>query len=167
MKRLDRYKAQLDELRRHRGDMLRTGNLVKAMNLGKEIQEVERLIAEAEEYEPKPISESLTREEVDEMGIIPRMIECHLILDLLVDAAYDIKDRCEAKGLTGVKFVPELDEILQKAECFASFLTKVSPELCDMLVRNDTLNASQHKKFQNYIAQRLKAPQGYLSTKNS
>ncbi len=155
MKKLERFRAQLEELRRRRGELLRTGNLVKAMNLGKEIQEVERLIKEAEEYEARPISESLTREEVEQMGSVPRMIECHLILDLLVDAAYDIKDRCEAQGLTGVRFVPELDEIIQKAECFASFLTKVSPELCDLLVRNDTLNASLHKKYQSYIAQRL------------
>ncbi len=39
MKKLERFRAQLEELRRRRGELLRTGNLVKAMNLGKEIQE--------------------------------------------------------------------------------------------------------------------------------
>lgn len=130
------------------------------MALNEDIKEVERAIKEAEEYEesckPKPIRELLTKEEIEEMGIIPLMIECHLAADFLTEVAYMVVDTCKEHGLENISFIPDLRDLIKKSDMFASFLTKVSPELCDLLVRNETFNASLHKKYLKYIEQRLK-----------
>lgn len=159
MTRLERYKEKLEELKAKRSMFIKTGNLVKACSMNESIQEVEKSIKEAEEYEEsckaKAIRELVSDEELHQMGIIPLMIECHLIADLLVDASYMIVDICKKYGFQDVSLMPDLKDLIKRADCFASFLTTLSPELCDILVRNDTLNTSLHKKYQKYIAQRL------------
>ncbi len=95
-------------------------------------------------------------ETLHEMGIIPLMIECHLIADTLTAVAYMVVDRCMEYGFKDVVLSPDLRELLKAADRFAGFLTKLSPELCDLLVRNETLVEAVHKKYMSYIEQRLK-----------
>lgn len=84
------------------------------------------------------------------------MIECHLVADFLSEVSYMVVDICKEHGLYDVSFMPELKEILKRTDKFASFLTTLSPGLSDLLVRNETFNASLHKKYLKYIEQRLK-----------
>lgn len=156
MTRYERYKEQLSSLEAKRSKLLRNGNYVKANELHLDIQDIQSKIKEAEEYEMKPIRELMPKNVIDEMGIIPLMIECHLIADMLTEVSYMIVDICKDYGLQDISFSKEISEILKKSNTFASFLTKINPELCNMLVRNETLNASLHKKYQRYIDQRLK-----------
>lgn len=139
---------------------MRSGHYVQSIALNDEIKEAERLMKEAEDYEkaskPKPIRELLTKEEIDEMGIIPLMIECHLAADFLTEVAYMVLDTCKEHGLENISFMPDLRELIKKSDMFASFLTKVSPELCDILVRNNTFNDALHKRYLKYIERRLK-----------
>lgn len=90
------------------------------------------------------------------MGIIPLIIECHLAADFLTEVSYMVVDICKKHGLSDISLMPDLKEIIKKTDKFASFLTGVSPELTDLLVRNETFNASLHKKYVKYIEQRLK-----------
>ncbi len=92
------------------------------------------------------------------MGIVPLMIECHLVADFLVEMSYKIKERCQQYGFTNIIFGKDLQKAIKANECFASFLTKVSPELCNLIVRNEMLNAALHKKYVSYINQRLAKP---------
>ena len=139
---------------------MRTGRYFDSVRLNQDIIEIEKCIRKAEEYEescrPKPLKEILSEEELHEMGIIPLMIECHLAADFLTGIAYEIVDVCKKHGLTDVSFMPELKDLIKKSDIFASFLTKISPELRNLLLRNETLNASLHKKYIRYIEQRLK-----------
>ena len=160
MTRLERYRRQLAELEARRGRLLRSGNFVKASALSQDILEIERLIGEAEEYEesmkPRPIRELVTKEKLDEMGIIPLMIECHLVADFLTEISYEIVDICRKEGFEDVRLMPELKELIKRSEVFASFLTSLSPELMNLVVNNETFNASLHKKYVKYIEQRIK-----------
>lgn len=160
MTRLERYREKLRKLENKRNELIRSGRYVQSVALNDEIKNVERLIKEAEEYEesckPKPIGELLTKEEIDDMGIIPLMIECHLAADFLTEVAYMVLDTCKEHGLENVSFMSDLRELIKKSDMFASFLTKVSPDLCDMLVRNETFNVGLHKRYLKYIERRLK-----------
>lgn len=164
MTRKQRYEAQLDELRARHGELLRSGRYLDAMRLSANIKHVEQMIAEAEAYDkayeeslkPKPIKDILSREEINRMGIIPLMIECHLVADFLAEVSYMVLDTCKEHGLTDVSFMPELNEIIKRSEKFASFLATLSPDLGNMVARNETFNASLHKKYLKYIEQRLK-----------
>lgn len=98
----------------------------------------------------------LAKQELHEMGIIPLMIECHLAADFLTGVAYSVVDICKKHGFSDVVLMPDLQDIIKKTEKFASFLTKVSPELCKLITNNETLNNSIHKKYLKYIEQRLK-----------
>lgn len=139
---------------------MRSGRIVESFALNDDIAKIQKLIADAEAYEesckPRPISQLISKEELREMGIIPLMIECHLVADFLTEVSYMVVDVCKAHGLSDVSFMPELKEILKRTDKFASFLTNLSPDLSDLLVRNETFNASLHKKYLKYIEQRLK-----------
>ncbi len=157
MASLESYKWQLHKLEERRGRLLRAMRLGEANALHKEIQDIEKLIKSTEELEkPKQIWDVLSNEEINEMGIIPLMIECHLITDFLEEIAYMIVDICKAHGLTRIRFVDNLDELIKKADIFACLLLKRCPDQKDMLLRNDTFNASLHKKYLKYMEQRAK-----------
>lgn len=160
MTRLERYKHKLEEFEAKRNRLMRSGKFPEAEALNEDIKVMEGLIREAEAYEesrkPRPIREIVSEEELHEMGIIPLMIECHLVADFLVEVSYMIVERCKAHGLADVSLMPDLMDIIKRTEKFASFIATLSPELRDLIVNNETFNASLHKKYQKYIDQRLK-----------
>lgn len=160
MTRLEIYKERLDKLYVKKDQLNKAGKYIQANNLHKDILEIEKLIKEAEEYEeackPRPVVDMVSQEELNQMGIIPLMIECHLIADMLTEVSYMIADKFKEYGFQEIEFMPELQDIIKKSDKFASFLTDMSEELKGLLVRNETLNASLHKKYTNYIEQRLK-----------
>ena len=69
----------------------------------------------------------MTKKQLNEMGIIPLMIECHLSADFLTEVAYVVVDICKEHGFSDVVLRPDLNDIIKKTEKFASFLTGVSP----------------------------------------
>ncbi|MCH5234742.1 MAG: hypothetical protein J1E16_05560 [Muribaculaceae bacterium] len=155
--RLQRYEEKVKELEARGAELLRSGRYVQAINLRKDIDKIKAMIEEIRPYyEPKPLSEVVSKKELDEMGIIPLMIECHLIADFLTEVSYMVVDICKAHGWEKLSFTEDLDVVLKNADKFASFLTGVSPELCELLTRNETFNKSLHKKFLNHIDNRLK-----------
>ena len=155
--RLQRYEEQLKELEAKRASLFRSGDYVRSINLQKDIDKIKAMIEDIRPYyEPKPLSEVVSKKELDEMGIIPLMIECHLIADFLTEVSYMVVDICKAHGWEKLSFTEDLKVVLKNADKFASFLTGVSPELCELLTRNETFNKSLHKKFLNHIDTRLK-----------
>lgn len=157
MTRLQRYEEKLAMLQRKERELYRTGNYVKSFALRKEIEEARALVEECRKYyEPRPMSEIITPQELKEMNIVPMMIECHLIADFLTEVCYMVVDTCKKHGYDNVSFVPELKEIIKRTDKFASFLNGMTPDLQNLLLRNETFNASLHKKFLSHIEQRLK-----------
>lgn len=160
MRRLERYREQLAKLDEKRIRLLRSGRYLESSNLSNDMREIEMLIRQAEEYEeatkPRQIKDIVSEDELHEMGIIPLMIECHLIADMLVGVSYEIVDICKKHGFEQVSFMDDLKNALKANEVFSTFLTKLSPELCNLLISNDTLNEALHKKYLSYIKQRLK-----------
>lgn len=156
MTRLERYEQQLKDLEKRKNEFIKAGNFIKSIALQKDINEIKALIEEARKYyEPRPMSELITPQELKEMNIVPLMIECHLIADFLTEVCYMVVDTVKAHGFDNISFVPELKEIIAKTDKFASFLTRMSPDLQDLLLRNETFNASLHKKYLKHIDQRL------------
>lgn len=162
MASISTYKKKIAKFEEKRNSLMRAGKYMQSFALNEDIKELENLIRQAEDYEEsrkaKPIKDILSRQEIDEMGIIPLMIECHLVSDFLVEITYMISDIFKSKGLSELKFSEDITKAIKANEIFASFLTKMSPELRDLLIRNETFNASLHKKYLKYIEQRLTKP---------
>lgn len=160
MTRLERHKKKLAELEERRGRLMRSGRFAESAELNEDIKVIEGLIKEAEEYEescrPRPIRELVSEEELHRMGLIPLMIECHLVADFLVEAAWRVVETCKKHGFSEVSLMPDLKDIIKRNEKFASFIATLSPELCSLITDNETFNASLHKKYMKYIGQRLK-----------
>lgn len=157
MTRLERYEQQLKELEKRKSELIKSGNFVKSIALQKDINEIKAMIEETRKYyEPRPMSEMITPQELKEMNIVPMMIECHLIADFLTEVCYMVVDTCREHGYDNISFVPELKEIIKRTDKFASFLNGMTPDLQNLLHRNETFNASLHKKFLSHIEQRLK-----------
>lgn len=159
MTRLERYREKLARLEEKRGLLMRSGRYLESNALNADIKDVERAIREAEEYEercrPRSLKDTVSKEELDEMGIIPLMIVCHLASDFLTGVCYDIVDRCKAHGFTDVRLMPELKEVLSVNNRFASALTEMGPSLSEIITGNETLNEAILKKYITYIEQRL------------
>lgn len=162
MTRKERLTKEIGKLRDKEAAAVRTGMFTRAFDLSRRIAEMQKEIdaADAEAArvaasKGKPLTEILTREELREMRLIPRMIECHLICDLLADATYQVLDVCREKGLEVTSFAPELREINRRAQVFANRMSGMSDKLCDLMVRNETLLKTLHGKIQKYIEQRL------------
>lgn len=158
MTRLERFKEQLAKLEERRSRLLRCGLYAQASCLTDEIKKVEEMIKAAEAYEelmkPRPIKELLTDDEVN--MVVPLMIECRLVADFLTETIYMITDYLKEIGFSMVKLMPEVTELLQMSEKFAGAMAKMNPDLCNLVVNNQTFNASLHKKYLKYIEQRLK-----------
>lgn len=159
MTRLERYREKLARLEEKRALLMRSGRYLESNALNDDIKDVERAIREAEEYEerckPRSLKDTVSKEELDEMGIIPLMIVCHLASDFLTGVCYDIVDRCKAHGFTDVRLMPELKEVLRVNNRFASALTEMGPSLSKIITGNETLNEAILKKYITYIEQRL------------
>lgn len=157
------YRKKLEELEARRSRLMRSGKIMQSFALNEEIKNVEEMIRRAEAYEEatksRPIAEIITKEELDQTGIIPLMIECHLISDMLVEVAYMIVDRLKEIGIEGVSFMEDLNNAIKANEKFATFLTQLkhdeNNELYNLLTRNETLNRAIHKKYVSYMDQRL------------
>ena len=139
--------------------MVEPGQYARIVEMEDTLEAKQATIRQAEEYEEscrvRQIKDMAPKEELDRMGIIPLMIECYLISDMLVEASYMILDLCKENGFREVKLPKNLREAIKANEIFSSFLTTVSPEISDLLVRNETFNASLHKKYLKYIEQRM------------
>ena len=155
--RIKRYEEQIAELEERRRRLLRTGQYVQSHRLNAQIADIRKMVEELKEMTtPKPLSQTVTPQELKEMNIVPLMLTCHLAADFLTWVCYEIVDVCRDHGLENVNFVPELKEILKKTDCFASFLTRMSPDIQELLLRNDTFNQSLLKKYLSYIETRMK-----------
>ncbi len=155
MTRLDRYKAKLATLEARRAQLMRQGKYPQMQQLDADLQEVRTLIADAEEYEAKPIRELLTEDEIHQSGLIPLLLECHLAADFLTDCTTILMERIKALGFRAVTLVPDMKEIIRKSDAFASILCTKGELLSDLLTDNETLLSAMHKKTLSYIEQRM------------
>ncbi len=163
MASLSTYRKKLEELEARRSQFMYSGNLTQCFALNEEIKNVEKMIKQAEAYEEatksRPIIETISKEELDKTGIIPLMIECHLISDMLVEVAYMVVDRLKELGYEKVSFMKDLTTAINANEKFATFITQLqhdeNDELYNLLTRNETLNRAIHKKYVSYMDQRL------------
>lgn len=159
MTKLERYKQKLAELEAKRNELMRQGKYMQMQRLSADIENVKKLIKQAESYEPKPIRELVAMDKIHESGIIPALIECHLAADYLAACAYNVNDIIEGLGFKAVSIIPELKELIRKSNSFASQLCSKSELLSDMLIDNETLINALHKKTIHYIDQRVSPKQ--------
>lgn len=156
MTRLERYKQKLEEIKAKRNRLLRSYNLVKASALNAEIEEIEKLIGEAEQYEAKPIRELLTREQIQESGFVAALIECHIAADFLAYCTYNVEDILKRFGMHAVTMLPDLKEIRKRCDDFAARMYGMNEDLDNLITDDETLMEAMHKKACSYITQRLK-----------
>lgn len=167
MKLIEEFKRDLAELERRHTWLLRHGQLVTAMNVATEINKIRKIIAEEEERRrPKPVTELISGEELRVSNLIPLLIETYLAMDYVNDCVYNVIDNANSIGLDIVHVAPELSDIKEKSETFASFLCKQSKFLSDLMTDNEFLIAALHKKTQSYIEQRSKNEQKKQSKNN-
>lgn len=132
MKRIDRYREKLVELENKHNQLARAGKYMKLPEMRLKIEEVRKQVEEMERYEAKPVRELLSGEEITESGLVPMIMECHLAADFLTDCTMNLKDKIKEMGLVPASLIPELDEIIKKADAFASMMC-YNKALTDML----------------------------------
>lgn len=153
--KIDRYKDKLEKLEQRRNALMRSGKYMQSMQLNSEIEEVRRMIESEERYyKPKTLKELITDEQ-KRKDVVHLIVECHLAADYLTATAYALKDWLDDAGLVPYSVVPEIDEIIKKSESFASSICKVNPVLSELMVRNETLIESLHKKTSTYIVRKM------------
>ncbi len=153
MTRLERYKEQLTKLEHKRGEFMRRGKYMEMQRLAADIDEVKRLISEAE---PKPVTELFSPEQLRESGLVPAIVEVHLAADYLAACCYTVEDIVKKLGGVPVSVIPELKEIIKKSNAFCSFLYEKDEDLRNLITDDETLMNALHKKSLSYMNQRLR-----------
>jgi hypothetical protein len=153
MTRLERYKEQLAKLEHKRGEFMRRGKYMEMQRLAADIDEVKRLISEAE---PKPVTELFSPEQLRESGLVPAIVEVHLAADYLAACCYTVEDIVKKLGGVPVSVIPELKEIIKKSNAFCSFLYEKDEDLRNLITDDETLMNALHKKSLSYMNQRLR-----------
>lgn len=156
MTKLERYKQKLTQLEAKRNQYLRSCNLIYAQRLEEDLKELRKLIAEAEAYEAKPVRQLMTDEQIHNSGLIPAIIEAHLATDYLAACCYTIQDIVNNMGFNAVSVIPDVKDIIHRANKFASFLMQCgNGNLSDLLVEDETMLEALHKKVMTYITRKL------------
>ena len=153
MTRLERYKEQLAKLEHKRGEFMRRGKYMEMQRLAADIDEVKRLISEAE---PKPVTELFSPEQLRESGLVPAIVEVHLAADYLAACCYTVEDIVKKLRGVPVSVIPELKEIIKKSNAFCSFLYEKDEDLRNLITDDETLMNALHKKSLSYMNQRLR-----------
>lgn len=135
---------------------MRAGRYDLMRRMDADIEDVRKEIEKSERYESKPIRQLMSDRQIEESNLIPMLIESHLAADFLTDCYVNIKDTLHRYGYHAVTVLPELEEIKKLTEKFAQRLIGKSDRLTEMLTLDDTLVAALHKKYLNYIKQRMK-----------
>lgn len=155
MTRLERYEQKLATLEGRRSQMLRKGRYVDVQMLDSEIEEAKALIREAKDYQAKPVLELLSREEIQESGLVALLIESHLAADFLADICFRIEQVFKERGLQAVSIVPDIKDLLKRSNIFASILCLKNAELSSLLIDNEDLIGKLHSDTLGYIKERL------------
>ena len=149
---LEYYKGKLADLEARRNRFMRAGQYKKSMQLNQDIEEIRKLI---EESEPKPVNELFTQEQIQNAGLIPAVLEVHLAADYLAACCCTVEDIVGKLGCQAVTVVPELKEILKRANEFCNYLYEKDSELESLIRDDETLMEALHKKTMKYIEQRV------------
>ena len=155
MTRIERYEAQLDELRRKRGTLLKQGNFVKAMKLGEDIKEIERMIDDLKEQtRPRPLSQIMTPEQLEASGIVELITEAHIAADYMAYVYYRLMDTCNDFRIAMDSVTEPLKQAIALNNEFVSDLMGKNAWLESVLLGNEILLAALHKKVASFISQR-------------
>ena len=150
------YRNKLTQLKERRAKLLRKGRLAEANALNEDITVIERQIDDYEEsLRPRPLSQVLTDDQIQESDIINKMMEAHLAADYLADCAFVLRDTFKKLNIEVDQLMQPMDELIKKAETFAALMACTN-DLTEILVSNDTLIEALRKKVRTYISQRNK-----------
>lgn len=119
------------------------------------IKMLEAQIQNELEHQPMPMSQILTKEQVEQHKIIQKIIEMHLAADFLADSAMILRETLEKLGLDGCSLFPYVAEIKSKSEHFASLLCNYKP-LSEFICDDDEYIEAAHKLTANYMSKTLK-----------
>ena len=118
------------------------------------IRLLEAQIAEEQKYQPQPLSDILTKEQIAENGIVQKIIEMHLAADFLADCAMILRQTFENLGLDGCSLFPHIAEIKRNSEKFASLLCNYQ-SLTDFICNNDEYIDAAHNLALTYMDKKL------------
>lgn len=149
---LNYYKQKLSELEERRGRLMRTGQYKQSMLLNDDINQLRKHI---EEMEPKRVTELFTHEQLNESGLVPAVLEVHLAADYLAACCYTIEDIVKKLGGHAATVIPELKDILKRANSFCEFLYDKDPDIRSVIEDDESLMYALHKKTISYLNQRL------------
>ena len=118
------------------------------------IRLLEAQIEEEKKYQPNPISELLTPEQIAKHGIVQKIIEMHLAADFLADSAMVLRETLEGLGLNGCSLFKYTAEIKRNSEHFASLLCAYQ-SLQDFICDDGEYIEAAHNLANAYITKHL------------
>lgn len=165
MTRIERFEADIERLEKKYKVFINTGNFVKAIAIKNDIERIRKMVEDHKEmFRPKDISEVLTKEQIQQSGLIPCLTEIHLVVDYLIACQYTLNDICDKCNIGLVDIQTNLKDIISRSDKMVSDLMARNGWLLDMMTDNETLNEALHKKISSYIKQHTKKPKKKKTT---
>lgn len=167
MTKIEKYKYDIECLEKKYALLIRTGNYVKALSLKSDIANIHRMLEDYKDsIRPKDINEVLTKEQIQQSGLIPALTEIHLVVDYLISCQYALSDICKKYNIGLVDVQANLKDIIGRSDRMVSDLMARNGWLMDMMTDNDTLNDAIHKKISSFIKQHTKKPKKKIEPAN-
>lgn len=151
MTRIERLEQKLSKLKRDAISLRLDNRLTDALKVQDKIDAITK---ELEYIKPKPLSESLTKEQLRQSNIIPLLLATHLAADFLAEEASNVEEAMHNMGLEPRSFIPEIKKLANEAGRLAGEICFRGDFFKSLVVDNEALLVALHKKTLSYINQR-------------
>lgn len=152
MNKIDRLNQKLDQLMGQLNEAARNNDYSRLASINKQIRVVKETIKQEDYFRPQPLAEILTPQQMKENEIVKKIIEVHLVSDLLCDVAMVLQETLDKLGLATCDLYAPINDIKKASEKFASKITTEDYEgLAEFMLENDDYIDAAHKLTREYI----------------
>lgn len=155
--RLERLKSRHEKLINDRRTAMLRNDIYLLTIIDRKVKEVEQQIKEAEEYEPKRLSEYLDNYGEDvKNDIYVKLLKCSLAADYLNDCAEQVKSALREINLHDFSFREDIDTLCKISQRTACIMAVPNQDLlCDTLYDDDEFIESCHTAADKLLGERL------------
>lgn len=162
MTRKERIEQELKKLEVKQTALLKSGKLIQANQLNKQIEDKRQALKECEYYEYQPLNEVVSRDELTKNKVYAKLLEIALAADYLADCAIECKETLHNLGVGNLKLMADVDIIRKHANVLSGMpCDERYDELYDFMMDNDKLIDDIHTLSRHYIREKMKNTEYY------
>jgi hypothetical protein len=158
MTRIERLEHDLAQLRELKQQSLRRNDFVNLSKCTEKIDELEKRLVEAKNYEPHKLYDELVDKGEDvKNAIYKAMLKCTLAADFANDCAFSVRSELNKIGINDFSFRKDLAELVRLSQKIASLVIIPNQQcLTETVVDDDEFIEACHAAADKQLKEKLK-----------